>query len=190
MLQSSITDFLCVDSKTSPRFQPVQILHMQGKVSFSLHSLNWGLQSIILLHAGSFDWKCLSTWLAKENLILMKTAYFLVFILPSKQKISWSYHRHTQALKCQMPVSYLLHALFPTDTHSQVLWHETKHKGSRHTPASQQFREKHVKLSISWTIGGVSMGKGLTALPQFCNSHEKAWLLLLPLHNSRAFTNN
>lgn len=129
--------------------------------------LDRGLQSVILLHEGSFDWKCLSMWPAKENLVLMKTEYFLVFILPSTQKTSWFYHRHT-GIKCQMPVSYLQHALFPTDTHSQVSWHKTKHKGSRHTPASQQCKEK---LSINWIVAVFSMRKRLISLPQFCNSN-------------------
>lgn len=46
-------------------------------------------------------------------------------------------------IKSQMPVSYLQHALFLR--HSQVSWHKTEHKGSRHTLASQQCKEKHVK---------------------------------------------
>lgn len=119
MLQSSITDVLSVDSKTSS-FQPVQILHMQGEVSFSLHSLRLRFAK----HHPSL-WRVI--WLeVLTNVVGKRKLNFdenriLLSLLPWKQKPSWSYLRHTQALKCQTPHSYLQHALFPRHTYPGLM---------------------------------------------------------------------
>lgn len=92
MLQSSITDLLSAENKNSSGFQLGQISCIQGKeISSVCIHIDWGLQSVILLHKGSFGWKCISMWLAKKKINFDGTWIFLVLsleILPRKQKTS------------------------------------------------------------------------------------------------------